>query len=139
LSLTELELETKVVRDTRPPASAMAAAQAAKADKLAKATPKIEIPETQVTMSLTGVAPTDVEISEYMSNLGHHPLFDDVLLIYSEQHQMHETPLRKFKIQLALERELTMAELEPTRVSRELTHDPLGDSMQITPQGPVAN
>ncbi|MEM1098686.1 MAG: PilN domain-containing protein [Planctomycetota bacterium] len=143
LSLTELELETQVVREKKPAASAMDRAAKAKerAKKLKKdqdETPQIEIPKTQVVMTMTGVAPTDVEISEYMSALGEHMLFDDVVLVFSEQHKLHDTRLRKFKIELEIAKGLTMAELEPTRVSRGLSHDPTGESMQITPQGAMA-
>ncbi|MEM8781815.1 MAG: PilN domain-containing protein [Planctomycetota bacterium] len=142
LSLTELELETEVVREKKPAASAMDRAARAKARsrklKEEDAAPAIEIPETQVVMTMTGVAPTDVEISQYMSALGDHMLFDDVVLVFSEQHKMHDTQLRKFKIELNLAEGLTMAELEPTRVNRELTQDPVGEAMQITPQGAMA-
>ncbi len=140
LSLTELELKTEVVRDTKPAVSALDNAAAARASKLKAEdkTPKIEIPETQIVMAMTGVAPTDVEVSEYMSKLGRHKLFDNVNLVFSEQHKLHDTPLRKFKIELSLARGLTMADLEPTRVNRELKNDPVGDSMQITPQGAMA-
>ncbi|MEM1446006.1 MAG: PilN domain-containing protein [Planctomycetota bacterium] len=143
LSLTELELETEVVRDKKPAASAMDRAATAKerAKKLKAekdSTPRIEIPETKVVMTMTGVAPTDVEVSEYMSALSDHVLFEDVVLVFSEQHKLHDTQLRKFKIELNLARGLTMAELQPTRVSRELLNDPIGEDMQITPQGAMA-
>ncbi|MEM7577575.1 MAG: PilN domain-containing protein [Planctomycetota bacterium] len=143
LSLTELELETEIVREKKPAASAMDRAARAKerVKKLKEEkenTPRIEIPDTRVVMTMTGVAPTDIEISEYMSALSDHMLFDDVVLVFSEQHKLHDTQLRKFKIELALAQGLTMAELEPTRVSRELTNDPVGTDMQITPQGAMA-
>lgn len=138
LSLTELELDTEVVRKKAPPKSALDKAAAAKRKKLQDDTPKIEIPETQVVLTMTGIAPTDVEVSEYMSKLSNHELFDNVNLVFAEQHKLLDTELRKFKIELALARGLTMADLEPTRVSRELTNDPIGDTMQITPQGASA-
>ena len=132
LSLTELELDTKVVRNAAPPATAL---QKSKANTLAAKQPTIQIPETEVNISMTGVAPTDVEVSDYMSALGGHPLFHDVSLSYSEQHNVQETEMRRFKIELKLARNLTMAELEPTRKTRDLDGNPMGTELEIAPDG----
>lgn len=132
LSLTEMVLDTEIVRDAAKPQSALAK-DTLKSEASKK--PTIEIPKTRVNIEMTGVAPTDVEVSQYMTALNNHPLFDDVMLAFSEQHNMHDTEMRKFKVNLKLARELTMAELEPTRKSRELEADPLGDKMTIAPDG----
>ncbi len=134
LSLTELNLETEVVRDGPRPSSALAK------DTLktqASKKPAIEIPRTQVNIEMVGVAPTDLEVSQYMTALNQHPLFDDVTLGISEQYHLNDTEMRKFKVKLRLSEELTMAELQPTRRSRDIDANPLGDTMTIGPNGPT--
>ena len=132
LSLTELELETEAIKKTQRSSSAI---QDKKARAKKKQQPKIHVPESEVAISMVGLAPTDVQLSEYMMALNNHELFTDVGLAYSEQTKIDGAEMREFKIELKLQRGVTMADLEPTRRSRELTVDPMGDDLQIAPQG----
>ncbi len=132
LSLTELDLQTKVEKKNARPKSSL---QKDKLREEAAKAPKIEIPDTTVTITMTGVAPTDVEVSDYMSALGAHPLFTDVNLSYAEAYVVNEAEMRRFQVELRLAKDVTMAELEPTRRNRDIDGNPMSETLEITPEG----
>jgi hypothetical protein len=55
-----------------------------------------------VTMKLTGVADTDVQVSQFITKLNRSPLFKDVNLLISDEFQRDGQALRKFQIELML-------------------------------------
>lgn len=132
LSLTELEIKTKAVKRTPKPQTAI---QDKKLRAKKAAEPQIEVPESEVSISMVGLTPSDVQLSEYMAALNNHKLFTDVGLAYSEQFKIDGAEMRKFKIELMLARGVSMADLEPTRRSRGLTVDPMGTELEIAPDG----
>jgi len=74
-----------------------------KAEAEAAAEPqKVQPPKYRVTMSLVGVAPTDLEVSRYITALNAKDIFRDVTLDYSEEQEIEGQVMRKFKIDLRL-------------------------------------
>lgn len=134
LSLTEMDLETETVRTARRPATAMERGRKTAADKKAGDF-EIAAPQTEVTVRMVGVAPTDVDVAQYITALSAHPLFEQVILQYAEQTTVDEREMRKFGVELTVTQDVDMREIEPTKVARDLKMDPMGDSLQIDASG----
>ena len=66
---------------------------------------KVESPKHKVTIAMVGVAPTDLEVSRYMTELNNFPLLREVTLEYSEQKDFSGRMMRQFKINLSLDPE----------------------------------
>ncbi|MEL7087566.1 MAG: hypothetical protein AAGL98_03855, partial [Planctomycetota bacterium] len=76
-----------------------------------------------------------VDISTYIGTLNAHPMFDDVSLSFVEEAKDNEDVVRKFEIKLALARDFDTLDFTPTRADRGLQVDPMGDVLQIAPDG----
>lgn len=142
LSLEGLELETKTVRTAPRPRTALDREQQ-RLDKQksqeAQAEPLVELPQTQVRVGLIGVAPTDVEVAQFMTALSSHSLFKDVSLVYSEQVRLNEQEMRKFRIELEVRQDVDLQGIEPTRVARQLKQNPMGSTIYIDQAGVMAS
>ncbi|BAM04851.1 PilN domain-containing protein [Phycisphaera mikurensis] len=134
VSLTEVEVETNVATQRVVTRSALQqASQRAAAAAEAEAPPPP--PLRTVVLQVTGIAPSDLDVSTFMVSLQTHPLFADVELLETRQQRIDEEKLREFKIKLELDPNLTMADLEPTRRDRTLTVNPMGGDIVIEPAG----
>ena len=127
LSVLNLELETKVLRTQRRPTTAIERKQMAEE----KERKKVDVKPKALTVKLVGVAPTDVQVSEYMTALGKYRLFGDVGLQYSEQMDLNGNEMRKFGMRIKIANDVNMQELEPTKIARELKQNPMRDEVQI--------
>ncbi len=127
VTVLELDLETKIDKTRR--AKARTALEAAK-DKARKAMAKKKgtlrkedqpraVPKV-VFITLTGTAPTDVDVAKYMTELGRSQLFSNVNLQFSEQILIDEHSLRKFKVNMDLNKDMPMGAFEPKRIKRDL-------------------
>lgn len=92
---------------------------------------KVESPRYRVSIAMVGVAPTDLEVSRYMTELNNYSLLRDVTLEYSEQKDISGRMMRQFKINLTLDPEADVRRIDPLNVPR--IRNPLGDDMQLTP------
>lgn len=133
LRLTDLELQTKVAQNGAPPART--AIQREKLRQQATGQNEVQVVPTVVDITLVGMAPTDVEISEYIGNLNAHELFRGVSLSFVEEAKKEDNVMRKFRIELSLDRNFDTKAFEPTLADRELERDPTGDTLQISPDG----
>lgn len=120
LSLTDFGLETKTVRaQPRPRTAIERSSQNRRQQRQAVAAePVVEIPSTEVHLDLTGLAPTDLEVSEFISRISRHAMFREVTLVFSEQVEVEDRPMRKFRITLVLDQNTDLESLEPTLVRR---------------------
>jgi len=136
LSVLDLNSETRVL-DTGPrPTTAMEKQQLENGKKNINVKPK------QISVDLVGIAPTDVQVSEYMTSLSQHRLFSEVNLQYSEQTDLNGSEMRKFRLKIKVANEVDMREIEPTKIARDLKQDPMSDEVQINASGqmtPVKN
>jgi Tfp pilus assembly protein PilN len=133
LRLTELDLETNIAKNTAP--APRTSVQREKLRQAATGQEEVKIVPTVVDIELQGLAPTDVEVSEYIGNLNAHPMFSRVSLAYVEETKDKENVMRKFRIDLSLNRGFDPADFQPTRADRGLEVDPMGDTLQINPDG----
>ena len=92
---------------------------------------KVETPRYKVLIGMVGVAPTDLEVSRYMTELNNYPLVRDVTLEYSEQKDFGGRMMRQFKINLSLDPEADVRRIDPLNVPR--IRNPMGDDMQLMP------
>ena len=65
-------------------------------------TKRIEAPRFRIDITMVGVAPTDLEVSQYMAQLSAHPLFDNVRLEYSEEREFEGRRMRKFEVKMVI-------------------------------------
>ncbi|MCC6683111.1 MAG: PilN domain-containing protein [Phycisphaeraceae bacterium] len=134
MGLLELELSTEVLRIAPQPKTSMEReAKTSRRNKTAEAAeaPPPELQPTQVSLDLVGLAPTDVEVAQFMAALSSHPMFHDVNLQYSEQTTIDEHEVRKFKIEMTINQDLDLTEVEKTMVARPLKQNPMSDKLQI--------
>jgi Tfp pilus assembly protein PilN len=114
LSLLELHLSSKMVQAPRPAASKSALSNRKDARKEEEKTKEPDpVPQQVVSLALIGVAPTDVQVAQYIAKLTQSPLLTDVSLIFSEETKINETPMRKFRIEMALSPTADVRALEP--------------------------
>ncbi len=57
-----------------------------------------------VFLTLTGIAPDDVAISQYLGNLNDTSIFQEVKLIYADQTMLRDLPMRSFEIRLRVKK-----------------------------------
>ncbi len=134
LSLLEFNMETKVLRTApRPKTSLQREAQknAKDRDKLKKPD-QAEIKPTELTLTLIGVAPTDLEVSQFLAMLNQHELFQNIFLRYSEGTKIDDRQMRKFELELTLNQNIAPHRLDN---NSELPMDPMGDTISINQDG----
>ena len=135
LSLLDLDLKTKVVQGYVTAATAMdLAKQRSKNGKTDSPQPQVQ--KTNVSMRLVGVAPTDVQVAQFMTSLSRSPMFNDVNLAFSEEVNLSDERLmRKFRIDLRLNQDVDIQEMDPTRTQRGLKQNPMRSTVQIDASG----
>lgn len=133
MALLEFDLSTKVIQNTPRPRTALEREKGRLAQAAAPA--EIEAPETEVTLNLVGVAPTDLDVAEFMTALSKNGLFSDVGLQFSEQTTIDDQVMRKFRIGLRLRQEVDVHDIEPTKVARTLNQNPMAPQIQIDGDG----
>ncbi len=137
LSLLEFELDTKKVRNAPRPRTALEREKLNVQNRQDQEQyPEIvDVQPTEVSIIMVGVAPTDVEVSEFMAALSAHPLFYDVNLQFSEQVSMEDQEMRKFRVELMVDQEADIEAIKPTMVRRGLKQNPMSDKIQIDSSG----
>ena len=63
-------------------------------------------------MAITGLAPTDIQVAQFIAQLHKSKLFQEVNLLYSEEHEVEEEFLRQFKLMVVLDPEVRASEEE---------------------------
>ena len=136
LSLLEFHLDTTVLRGKRAPAkTALEKAKAKLAsEKKAVGEVNISLPATEVKLNLVGVAPTDVQVAAFMASLGESAMFNEIRLVYTEEVTVEDRVMRKFRVDLKLASDMNLQDVNPKKI-RRLTQNPMGDLLQIGPDG----
>ena len=75
-------------------------------------------PRTLVNLVMIGVAPTDVQVAQYMASLARSKLLSEVNLVYSEEARLQDTALRRFRIEMSVDPEADMRRIEPLEAPR---------------------
>ncbi|GAB4194712.1 MAG: hypothetical protein Kow00105_08960 [Phycisphaeraceae bacterium] len=134
LSLLEFDMETHVLKTApRPKTAIQREAQNNQKNRKKLEEPQLpEVKPTELGLTLVGVAPTDLEVSQFLAQLNRHPLFENIYLLYSEDATIHDREMRKFELELTLNQQLPPDKIN---FAQQLTMDPMGETIQINQQG----
>lgn len=150
LSLLDFDLKSQEIKvakkkdekdgDGKKTASAPAASSRGKtkadAEKAAKdgkgdpTAPKQEPVRYLIAISMTGVAPTDLDVSRYMNALSAISVFKGVHLDTTEEKEVDGMVVRQFKISMRIEPDADLRELGKVL---PLNGDPMGETVKFTP------
>lgn len=92
---------------------------------------RVQAPRYLVTLSMVGVAPTDLEVSRYMTELNSYDLLTDVELDYTAQTEMEGRTMREFRIVMQLDPAADVRHVDPLKLSREMKN-PMTDQMEFS-------
>ncbi|MEX2214155.1 MAG: PilN domain-containing protein [Phycisphaeraceae bacterium] len=139
VSLLELELETSLAKkSTAISRTSLDKAKAAAKKKAADSEPDMpEIKPTQVSVNLLGLAATDVDVAQYMTDLKNSPLFLSVNLGFSEEIKIDDVSMRKFRIETIINQDIDLRDYEPVMVKRDLKQNPMSGTVNIDENGNV--
>lgn len=105
--------------------------------------PEIQIDPTTVGIELVGVAPTNGELSVFLSTLKDCALFQNVNMVLSEQVQIENQSMIRFRLTMELNQHVNLASYQPIRMERNLRQNPMSPTMQfggedlmVIPQNP---
>jgi len=121
-SMSELKLKsTKIAAAPMPEAAASALAEAEAKAKAAgepfnSSVVIDQVDKYRVALTLVGLAPTDIQVAQYISALAACPLLEEVDLVYSEEARVSDAKMRRFKITMILDPDADIRELEPERI-----------------------
>jgi Tfp pilus assembly protein PilN len=133
LTLTELKLVGKRIKDAPPPKPSgkitprsIAGKSGVAAPKGAKGAPKGEEappdkpkpPKMEFTMALVGLSQTDEQVADYQAALQQCPLLTHVDLMYTGEVIIDEVGLRKFRIEAQIRPDADARQIEPLHVPR---------------------
>ena len=83
-------------------------------------------PRYKITIAMKGVAPTDVQVSEYMAALHGCDLLEDVNLVISEEKLIQDTTtMRQFHIEVSLRPSADVRRMDPVPTSPHMVADPM--------------
>ncbi len=137
LSLLELDLETKVVRQKKRKHTTTALDKAKKnAKKKNDKDSDQQVRKVKSTLKLVGVAPTDIQVAQYMTSLSRSKMFQDVNLSYSEEIKLAgDNLMRKFRVDMTINQDVDIREIDPKHAGRSLKQDPMSNTIQIDAGG----
>jgi Tfp pilus assembly protein PilN len=108
-SLKDFELETREME-----VASSSKSRKSKFSKVAKSRAD-DAKRLAVTMKITGLAPTDVEVARLIANLARNPLTHSVDLVYSEEtivdKKVDDRPVREFQVRVALRHDADAIEI----------------------------
>ncbi len=90
----------------------------------------IEAPRYMIEIIMVGVAPTDLEVSRFITELNSYPLLRDVTLKYSVQAEINEQTLREFRVEMKLAEGADIRNVDPLMVPRTM-RDPMVPGRQF--------
>ncbi len=82
--------------------------------------PVVEVPQFETELQLVGVAPTDVEVSEYIAALNDCDLLRHVTLKYSENSMVEDRMVREFRLHMKLDLSADARKIEPLLAQRPI-------------------
>ena len=124
MTLLEFELQTRTLNPARHPRSAIDRAKLGRKQQEKEERGEVEVPPTEMSIDLVGVANSDVDVAQFMTSMRAHPLFGEVGLVFSEQSELEDMEVRKFRIQMIVNQEFDVMTLEPMRIARGLDRTP---------------
>jgi hypothetical protein len=134
LSLLSLEVDTETIETGPRPTTAIERRKLQDGEKEKNDPFGFDVKPRRIKAIMVGVAPTDVEVSEYMTSLGAQPMFSDVSLQYSEKTEIDDREMREFRLEIEIADDIDLQQIEPTKVARDLKQDPMSDEVRLRMQ-----
>ncbi len=120
-SLENVTLKSTQVQVAPTPAprtkSALADAAKAASKDAAAADLEPEVQRYRVELSVVGLAPTDIQVAQYIADLAESPLLESVDLVYSEEARVNGRTTREFKIDIVLDPEADIRRIDGMRLT----------------------
>ena len=101
------------------PARAPTREEAARQQKEDEKDKKTEVPAYMVSLTLIGMAATDLEVSGYIAELNAYPLLQGVTLDYSEERKIDGANMRQFGIKAQLNGKLDVRGVAPQTTRKQ--------------------
>lgn len=92
---------------------------------------KVETPRYEVEVTMVGVAPTDLEVSQFKGELTKYPLLQDVALVYTEEKEVDGRRMREFRLRMRLDPDADVRSVDPLTVPR--VRNPMVDTVMVSP------
>jgi len=126
VSLLRLYMVQKEVKQTNfpPPKNKYQAAQANKThQRQAQQTGLARLGGSETHIDIGGIAPSDLQVAEYIERLSSSSLLRNVALVESKEHKIEQTSFRQFKLKAMLRSDIHLSEevIDGIRTERENT------------------
>ncbi|MDP1660659.1 MAG: PilN domain-containing protein [Phycisphaerales bacterium] len=79
---------------------------------------KARPPRLEFSLKIEGTALSDTEVADYQAALKNCPLLDSVDLVSTEEAQMTEVPMRKFRLEARIRTDADAASMQPVRAEK---------------------
>ncbi|MCC7204643.1 MAG: PilN domain-containing protein [Phycisphaeraceae bacterium] len=135
VSLLQFDLSTKVMSSGPRPSTAMERAK--KDRKAAEQAAGPQVPVKRASIYIIGLAPTDVEVAQFMASLSQSRLFREVNLVFSEEDTLDGRQVRRFRVEMLISPEVDMQSFEPLRADKPPNQNPLGETFAIDADGKI--
>ena len=136
MSLISLDLNTKKVIKHKIKRTSL---EQAKQQAFTKQNREMCLPETNVQVAMVGLAPTDVEVAQFLTVLSAHEMFINSELQFSEETCVEDVKMRRFRIITTLNQDLNLKDIELKKINRELNNNPMDQNLNITSSGVNSN
>jgi len=73
---------------------------------------------SEITIEIGGIAPSDIEVANYIAKLNESVLLDDVLLVESREHNVEKSRFREFKLE-AIVRDIQLTHDDVTAIKKK--------------------
>jgi Tfp pilus assembly protein PilN len=131
LGLLEFHIRSQVVQKRAEPVAATAQNRQQRSrrgqtmQEAEETLNRIEPPRFDVTLTMVGVAPSNMEITRYLSELNNYALLKNVTLQYIEEREVESRVVRQFRIAMTLAPEADVRYIDPLHVPRDGLRDPM--------------
>ena len=146
LSLLSFEMNTSIVRRAAVEQTAMQRGRNEARRRRAGGgddEPQSQVQPTEVSIEIVGVAPTNAELSQFLSAIQRCPLYKDVNMVSSVQTNVEGQAMYRFRLVMNVDQELDLGAYEPIMVQRGLRQNPMSPNLEfdsdgflVTPEGP---
>jgi len=121
VSLRDVRLKEKqpaAISAPKPSSYDQAKAASSSNSSTVAALPK---PEVETCVEIEGIAPSDIQVASYISQLNNSILFDNVALVLSKEYLKDEVAFREFKLTASLKKDIHLSkqDIELIRTKRQ--------------------
>jgi hypothetical protein len=113
VSLLQFKLDERVVKKVVYKAACSTAASAAAAAKAQALAPKDVI---ETTVDISGIAPSDIGVANYIARLSESTLLSKVALVESKERKIEDTKFREFKLRAYIKADMLLSKEDVSKI-----------------------